>query len=520
MTATDYDKVPYESFPYPNTHPEQLYTIGKLFGLAAPEPKNCRVLELGCASGGNIIPMAAKYPSSEFVGIDLSSVQIDEGKKHVEKLGLTNLSLQAISIMDINEEFGKFDYIVAHGVLSWVPKQVQGKIFEICNNNLTEKGISYISYNTLPGWNSIKSIREMMLYHTESFTDTATKTKQARLLLEFIKDGNAENNNPYAEIIKNEINTLSHTGDFYLAHDHLEENNEPFYFHEFMQRASNNGMQYLGDSSVSSMFPGNFSQSIAQVLQQTSNDVVRTEQYMDFIRNRRFRSTLLCRQGVQLNRNLNPESIKDFYITSKLKADKPLSEIDLTSNEEVSFSSGSGVNFKTANHPTIAAFLYLSEQSESVAVEKMLEEAKKRTGGKANKEAVRNAVLDNVLRLVLADGVTVNAFPANYTTKASDKPKVSELLRYQATYATWVTTQKSERINIDIFSRVLVQYLDGNNDFNAIVEKMIAHVVNNDLVLNTQDGGKITDAALIKSEIERITKNSINAFAPNALLVA
>ena len=129
----DYDVVPYISYPYSNTHPEHLYTVARFFDADAVNPKKARVLELGCASGGNMIPMAIKFPDSEFVGVDYSSVQIAEANKHKEKMGLTNLEFKGISIADIDAKLGKFDYIIVHGILSWVPKDIQDKIFEICD---------------------------------------------------------------------------------------------------------------------------------------------------------------------------------------------------------------------------------------------------------------------------------------------------------------------------------------------------------------------------------------------------
>lgn len=518
MAVNEYDKVPYESFPYPNTHPENIYTIAKLFGVNSPEPKKCRVLELGCASGGNIIPMAVNWPESEFVGIDFSDVQIKEGQKHIASLGLKNIELKTLSITDINEDFGKFDYIIAHGILSWVPKQVQDKIFEIAKNNLTENGVAYISYNTLPGWNSIKSIREMMLFHTSGFADPAVKTKQARLLLEFIRDANTSGNNPYAETIKNEISLLSSAGDSYLAHDHLEQNNEPFYFYQFMENAKNNNLQYLGETSIATMFVGNFSQNTADILKQAAGDIVKTEQYMDFLRNRRFRSTLICHNNVAINRNLKPETIKDFYVSSKIKVDNP-EAIDMTASDEVSFTAPSGLNFKTNNRAVITALIYLTEQDAPVEIEKVVSEVKKRLGTKANKDAVRAVILDNFLRLVLADGVHISACAPNYVTKASEKPKVPELSRYQATYGNWVTSKKSEKVGVDTFTRVLIQYIDGTNDANTLVEKMLAHVLKGELVVSVNNQ-KVTDEAVIRGELEKIVANSLQSLAPKALLVA
>ena len=68
-----YDDVPYPSHPYEATHPDNIYSIAKLFQFEATLPDNARILELGCASGGNLIPLAVQIPSAKFVGIDLSA---------------------------------------------------------------------------------------------------------------------------------------------------------------------------------------------------------------------------------------------------------------------------------------------------------------------------------------------------------------------------------------------------------------------------------------------------------------
>ena len=149
---TAYDEVPYPSYPLPQSHPDHLATLATLLGLSPPTTERCRVLELGCASGGNLIPMALTSPDSRFVGIDLSREQIAEGQKTVEALGLTNIELRHLSILDVDDSFGPFDYIVCHGVYSWVPENVQDRILAICARNLVPEGIGYVSYNTYPGW--------------------------------------------------------------------------------------------------------------------------------------------------------------------------------------------------------------------------------------------------------------------------------------------------------------------------------------------------------------------------------
>src|SRR6266851_5993395 len=155
MTANipySYDEVPYHSFPFADSHPDRLATVAHLFGLTPPDPQTARILELGCASGGNLLPMAELYPQGRFIGIDLSERQIAAGQQAVTAVGLTNLELRQASILDVDASWGQFDYVIAHGVFSWVPEPVQDKILSICHTNLQPNGIAYISYNTLPGW--------------------------------------------------------------------------------------------------------------------------------------------------------------------------------------------------------------------------------------------------------------------------------------------------------------------------------------------------------------------------------
>src|SRR6478672_1206206 len=160
--ATTYDDVPYLSKPLFSTHPDLLAAAGRLRGLKTPSPSSCRVLELGCAAGGNLIPMAYALPDSRFVGIDLSTKQIADGQAICRRLELQNLELAAVSIADVDSSFGKFDYILCHGVYSWVPPAIQERILWICRNLLSQNGVAYVSYNTYPGWHLWSIVRDLM----------------------------------------------------------------------------------------------------------------------------------------------------------------------------------------------------------------------------------------------------------------------------------------------------------------------------------------------------------------------
>jgi tRNA G46 methylase TrmB len=116
-----YDNVPYPSAPYPQTHPDRLATMATLFGMRPAPVERCRVLELGCNDGSNLIAMAYGLPQSQFVGIDLAERPIAKGKATIEALGLTNLTLHCLDLRHMPSDLGRFDFILAHGVYSWVP---------------------------------------------------------------------------------------------------------------------------------------------------------------------------------------------------------------------------------------------------------------------------------------------------------------------------------------------------------------------------------------------------------------
>src|SRR5688572_33293332 len=126
-----------------------------------PPAGEARVLELGCGTGGNLIPMALAMPGATFTGFDLSAVQIERAREAISALGLRNITVAQRNILDVGKDADGFDYIICHGVYSWVPENVQQRILAICRESLSKNGVALISYNTYPGWHLRESVREM-----------------------------------------------------------------------------------------------------------------------------------------------------------------------------------------------------------------------------------------------------------------------------------------------------------------------------------------------------------------------
>lgn len=291
--ANAYDQVPYDSHPNPQAHPARLATIATLMGLRPPDVRSCRVLELGCSSGGNLIPLAERLPGAAVIGIDGSARQIEMGRAAAAAVGLPNLTLLHRDILSLGPDLGTFDYIITHGVYSWVPPAVQEKILGACRELLAPNGVAYVSYNTLPGWRMRGIIRDVMLYRARGAGSPQDRLSRARSLVDFLAKSVSKEDNPYGLLPRQELEGLERHGDHYLFHEHLEEYNEPLYFHQFVERAAAHRLQYLGEADFGAMALQGLSGHVEAVLRGVAADPIELEQYSDFVRNRTFRQALL-----------------------------------------------------------------------------------------------------------------------------------------------------------------------------------------------------------------------------------
>jgi len=306
-TLAGYDDIPYESFPIAETHPDRLAIIGRLFGLQSPAPAQARILELGCAAGGNLIPMAWHLPETRCVGLELSRLQAEQGMARIRELGLENIEIRHQDILDFPIEGESFDYIVAHGVFSWVPESVQEHILALCGSRLAPGGIAYISYNTLPGSRQRAMLRDMFLHHVRNFAAPRQRLTAARELLEFLATPLAHA--PAGQDwLENELRYLSTARDSYLYHEYLEERNDALLFSDFATRAGQHGLQYLAESQLHTLFTSTLGPEAESALARF-DDLLSEEQYADFLRLRPFRQTLLCRAADPLNREIDLDRV-------------------------------------------------------------------------------------------------------------------------------------------------------------------------------------------------------------------
>ena len=261
-----YDEAPYESYAHPQSAPGQLAAVAWALGLDPPDVARARVLEIGCAAAGNLIPFAAMHPLARTVGIDLSQVHIDQGLRRVRALGLDNVELVHSDIAHLDPAaVGQFDFIICHGVYSWVPDEVQEAILAACGQLLSPAGVAYVGYNTYPGWKAKEIVRDAMLLSVGDSTTIDEKVRRARSMVDFLHKV-AQPDSVLARALDDYQLMAAAAGDYYLLHEELEIFNAPCYFRDFVDRARAHGLDYLAEALPEYTFARNYGPTVVDHL--------------------------------------------------------------------------------------------------------------------------------------------------------------------------------------------------------------------------------------------------------------
>jgi SAM-dependent methyltransferase len=516
-----YDEIPYKSLPYPQTRPERLATIATLFSMQPKPVAQCRVLELGCASGGNLIPLAARFPESTFLGIDYSSRQISAGKEVIDQLGLSNIQLQNKNILDVGREIGHFDYAIAHGVYSWVPRDERDKLLEICSQCLSPNGVAYVSYNTFPGWKLRGTIRDIMCFRAKSVSGPADRLAQSRDFIRFISESIGNQPSAYGLLLREELAHLFAKDPGHLSHDYLEDVNEPVYFHEFVSHIRRHGLQYLGEATYSTMALDNFPRKVRDVLRKASTNLTELEQNMDFLRNRMFRETLLCHEQVEINRTALAAALTHLHISSSARPDSDV--VSLAPSEPVIFRIRHARI--TSRHPILtAALLHLGQiwpRTESLAA--LLSASRAWLAAKSiprttSSDADELTMLaQSLLGCYAKEIIELSTSPTTIVFDQSMRPTAFSIAKLQSHHSELVTNTRHEIVKLNAFQRLILSRLDGLRDSTSLAS---------DLAKETELGLKIpglappnSDTILFRDTLHSVVRECFSQLAGASLLV-
>jgi methyltransferase-like protein/cyclopropane fatty-acyl-phospholipid synthase-like methyltransferase len=460
-------------------HPDRLATLATLFGISSPSVETARVLELGCGDGLNLISIAHGLPNATCVGLDLASAGIKKGERTIDRLGLRNVTLLQGDICEITTELGSFDYIIAHGLYSWVPPHVRDHLLRICRDKLAPNGVAYISYNTYPGCHQRQMVRGMMRFHVEHMDSPADQVAQGRALVGFIAERCTADPDFYRPVLERELKRLKECLDSSVFHDDLAETNHPVHFHEFIEHASKHGLQYLAEAHFFEMQSGIFSAETVGVVNQISDDRIAKEQYLDFLKCRSFRQTLLVHTEQKVDVDVTAERITSLYVASPLTAQTTVT--DLASDAAVTFVGPKKASLTTDNPLIQAAFVCLGERwPQAVRFQELQDRAQivaHDAGGRSQDTAADTRMLAETLLRAYAGGlIELSVFPPRLVTSPGNFPVVSALARVQAEEGSRVTNLRYHNLQIDDpLCMELLRLLDGTRDRSRLIQELSEH---------------------------------------------
>ncbi|WMP17108.1 class I SAM-dependent methyltransferase [Thiothrix lacustris] len=513
-----YDELTYETNPFPETHPGNLAALGRLFGIQTASPQQCRVLELGSATGGNLIPMAWHLPQSAFVGVELSAAQVEIGQRIVSTLVLPNIRLEVGDILELDPaRIGQFDYIIAHGVYSWVPPVVREKILRLVRDCLTPHGLAYISYNVLPGWRMRGSLRDLLLHATREVTGAAAKYNTAIAALERLQQALQGAVADSQQYVQKEITYLLAAHPSYLLHEYLAGENNAFLFSEFLADAGRHELQYVCETDLHTLFDTTLSQP-AQTALADIEDPLQHEQWMDFVQMRAFRKSVLCRADLPLERAIDIDVFTAYFYSANLRLK---GKENLNNTKPSTFLTSDNAELSVTHPLSKAALLYLQDVHPYTpdfdelyvnAATKVRE-----AGGKAF-AAARSELVSELFSLYSYRAVYAQVIPCLQHPEWPEHPQATALARLQVAQG-WesVASIRHQALSLDNFSSRLLQELDGSRTVPELVSYLIAEVIAGNLPI---PGGKQaqTSGKGLEKEISNNVKHLLNVFAQQGLI--
>lgn len=247
--SNPYDELPYKSVPIEWSAPERLALASLLHGGPRPPLDTYRVLELGCGDGANLLPLAYYRRHGEFVGVDGALSRVEAAQARKAQLELSNIEFIHGDFLAASQRLsGQFDYIIAHGVFSWVPEEVRDALLELCAQRLGPGGLLYLNYNARPGWNLRGMVRDFLLAQTAGSADLATRARLAQEVSAKVASVLTADEHPYAQLMAREFRAVCERHPSYVAHEYLAPENHSYWRGAFLALAERHDLEHVADA--------------------------------------------------------------------------------------------------------------------------------------------------------------------------------------------------------------------------------------------------------------------------------
>lgn len=499
--ALRWQKEPYVGKQLRLQHPDHLAAVAALHGLDAAPPERCRVLELGCGDGWNLLPMAEALPGSEFVGVDLDAERLAPGERARATLGLRNLSLQAADVSRLDASLGRFDYVIAHGLYSVVGEAVREVFFERVTSLLGERGVAFVSANVYPGWRTLEPGRDLARFHAHQTDarDGEPLVKRLRNLTRFFAD-HMPREAPETALVAEQYRQLSGLSDYLIGFDQLGES-QASYFEPLVRRAERAGLEYVTDAALLSGQYARLPEPLKLAIAELSADRIAREQYADFCALPTFRQLIFTSAGRGL-RAPSRESLRSLFFVGGFRA---TGGAELLARARTTFEFG-------------ALKLDVSEPAVKVALSELgsvfphalgFEELERRVRERLGDGAAPNLAA-SLLDLVLAGPLTARARAVAAARTLPERPRISDASRLQlATFQRATTALHTFATITSEFERAALSACDGRRTVAELASELVRLVQAGELKTPDLPASEAELAAAIRKRLDQTLADAV-----------
>jgi protein-L-isoaspartate O-methyltransferase len=321
-----YETRAYPAMSHPLSDPAVSSVAALLGGLRTARPSAARILEIGCCSGLNLIPLALRWPHSRFTGIDLAESSILQARELAETAGARNVEFLAADLRTFDPGPEPFDFIIAHGFFSWVPDEVKSALLDFCARRLAPNGIATVSFNLEAGWKP----RFPVIEKTRAILQAgAGDLMSALAILRTV----TEPDSPEVAI----IDDMLAKGEEILAFDDFGPVNDPWPLDRFIHAAGSAGLRWLGESDPGQNFPRSLDDSTIDELRRRFPDPLAFQNAADAVAGRTFRSGVLCREDAPVEARVSMERMFEIAVRFDASAGDSLEKRMIEMSDLASF---------------------------------------------------------------------------------------------------------------------------------------------------------------------------------------
>lgn len=405
-----YSECRYPALSHPVTDPARLAVSARLAGLQRlAMPQACRVMELGCASGHNLLPLAARYPKSDFTGLDYSDTAIRNARRASYECGMENILFETADLEHWRPSH-PCDYLIVHGIFSWVPDAVKTRVLDLCGQLLTESGVVCISYNTLPGWSLKRDVVPLVRALAQNPAAQGLGGSIESVAASLAKM--AGSSTPHAVNLQAVCREMVKKGPEVLPFDDFAPVCDAVYFGQFAEWAAQRGLRYLGEADLRENLPDGIDPGALQQLAPLAADPLLLQQTLDLLSGRTHRVSLFCRDDAPVEDGTTTAVVLQFA----------------AGRGEVELPNGSGEGMLIATFRQVLA----DAGNSCVPVQDLMERTAERLGGGWEPTRHSRELAGWIFQAARLGGIELRADGVPISSDAPDAPELSRLNRHFA----------------------------------------------------------------------------------------